>query len=105
MYKSIEKLFNNIGKKIKALAVKSFVILSLAAAITGIVLLAVEGNQDLILIIGLLLIFAAPIVILISSWLLYGFGEIVDKTCDIERNTRCRANIADIDINDELPEI
>ena len=37
---------------------------------------------------AIILLFVGPIVAWISSWLLYGFGELIDKVCDIERNTR-----------------
>lgn len=29
-----------------------------------------------------------PVIAWVSSWLLYGFGELIDKTCEIEYNTR-----------------
>ena len=76
-------MYNNIGKKIKALAKAAFVVEAIAAVIAGIILL-IETEEWLYLLIVVL----GPVVAWISSWLLYGFGEIIDKLCDIERNTR-----------------
>ena len=76
-------MYENIGKKIKLLAQAIFISESIAAVITGIVLWIdiEEGWCAMVL-------FGGPVVAWISSWLLYGFGELIDKVCDIERNTR-----------------
>ena len=76
-------MYDNIGGKIKGLAKATFIVEAIAAVITGIVLWCKteEGLCALIL-------FCGPIVAWISSWLLYGFGESIDKLCDIEQNTR-----------------
>ena len=78
-------MYNNIGGKIKGLAKASFIVAAIAAVITGIALMATD--EDLILY-GLLVMVVGPIVAWVSSWLLYGFGELIDKASDIERNTR-----------------
>lgn len=78
-------MYDNIGGKIKGLAKASFVVATIAEVITGFALMAVD--EDLI-IYGLLAMFVGPIVAWISSWCLYGFGELIDKACEIERNTR-----------------
>lgn len=78
-------MYEHIGKKIKGLAKATFVVEAIAAVITGISLMA--GDEDLILY-GLLVFVVGPIVAWVSSWLLYGFGELIDKACDIECNTR-----------------
>lgn len=80
-------MYDNIGGKIKGLAKAVFIVEAIAAVITGIGLIA--SDEDLIPI-GLLVLFGGPIVAWVSSWVLYGFGEIIDKLCDIERNTRGR---------------
>jgi hypothetical protein len=79
-------VYENIGKKIKVLAQAIFILESIAAVITGIVLWIdiEEGWCATVL-------FGGPVVAWISSWLLYGFGELIDKVCDIERNTRGEA--------------
>lgn len=78
-------MYDNIGEKIKGLAKAIFIVESIAAVIAGIALMA--SDEDLIPI-GLLVLVLGPVVAWVSSWLLYGFGELIDKTCDIERNTR-----------------
>ena len=78
-------MFNNIGKKFKVLAKVMFWLQAIGAVITGIILLA---EDDELLIYSLLLILAGPLYAWISSWFLYGFGELIDKAADIEYNTR-----------------
>ena len=75
-------MFDNIGGKIKGLAMVLFWIEAIAAVIVGLVL--VEDTDSL----SLLYAIAGVLVAWISAWFLYGFGEIIDKLCDIERNTR-----------------
>lgn len=84
-------MYDNIGGKIKGLAKAAFIVGAIAAVIAGIALMA--SDEDMILI-GLLVMVGGPIVAWVSSWLLYGFGEIIDKTCDIERNTRTGERIS-----------
>ena len=76
-------MYNDIGKKIKLLAKIEFYILAAFSLIGGIVLIAEEN-----VLLGLLVIIAGTLVSWISTWLFYGFGEIIDKLCDIEKNTR-----------------
>ena len=77
-------MYDNIGGKIKGLAKTIFIVESIATVITGIALMATD--EDMILV-GLLVAILGPIVAWVSSWLLYGFGELIDKTCDIARNS------------------
>lgn len=74
-------MYDNIGRKIKVLAKAGFIIETILTVIVGSAL-AVCG-EDL----GMLILFGGPIIAWLSSWLLYGFGELIDKTCDIARNT------------------
>ena len=76
-------MYRNIGGKIKGLAIATFILECIAAIIAAIVLLSEEIWWG-----ALISIYCGPIVALFSSWLLYGFGEIIDKLCDIEQNTR-----------------
>ena len=75
-------MYDNIGGKIKGLAIASFIVEAIAAVITGIALWV--GTEEWWC---ALILFCGPIVAWVSSWLLYGFGEIIDKLCDIEHNT------------------
>lgn len=76
-------MYKNIGGKIKGLAIATFIVGVLASVITAIVLWIDTEKWWCALI-----LFLGPIVALILTWLLYGFGEIIDKLCDIEQNTR-----------------
>ncbi|MBE6956123.1 MAG: hypothetical protein E7450_01550 [Ruminococcaceae bacterium] len=78
-------MFRNIGKKIKVLALIIFIIETAAAVITGISMMAVD---EFLIPSGFLVLVAGPVVAWISSWFMYGFGEIIDKLTAIEKNTR-----------------
>ena len=69
--------YENIGDKIKGLAQMAFVVEAIAAVITGIALMA--SDEDLILY-GLLVLIAGPIIAWVSSWLLYGFGQLIENS-------------------------
>lgn len=77
-------MYDNIGKKIKGLAKALFIIEAIAAVIAGIVFWSIDEEFFFI---GLLVIVGGALLAWISSWFLYGFGELIDKTCDIARNT------------------
>ena len=77
--------YDDIGKKIKGLAKASFIVEAIGAIITGFAFLIGWGLDAWW---ALFIIFFGPIVAWVSSWLLYGFGELIDKTIDIEENTR-----------------
>ena len=69
--------YDNIGGKIKNLAVWVFRIEAIAAVITGIALMGTD--KDLILY-GLLFLLVGPISAWVSSWLLYGFGQLIENS-------------------------
>ena len=77
-------MYDNIGKKIKGLATVIFILEALAALISGIAFMAIDDDMIWL---GVLIIIIGPVFAWISSWLLYGFGELIDKTADIARNT------------------
>lgn len=74
--------YENIGDKIKGLAQMIFVIEAIAAFIAGIALIA--SDEDLIPL-GLLVIVIGPIIAWVSSWLLYGFGQLIENSDIIAR--------------------
>lgn len=80
-------LYANIGKKIKGWAKWTFIVEAIAAVITALSLLVSAEEAETALIAIAVLIFG-PLVAWVSSWLLYGFGELVDKTSANEENTR-----------------
>ena len=70
-------MYDNIGGKIKGLAKASFIVAAIAEVITGIALMATD--EDLILY-GLIVLILGPIIAWVSSWLLYGFGQLVENS-------------------------
>jgi hypothetical protein len=76
-------LYENIGGKIKNWAITIFVIEAIAAIISGIVMLSNDINLA-----GALTMIVGPFVAWVSSWLLYGFGELIETTAANESNTR-----------------
>lgn len=88
---TIRSWYDNIGGKIKSLAMWIFIIEAATTIIAGVslFLLAMAGGGPGP--VSLLLILTIPVVIVfefMSSWLLYAFGELVEKTQEIARNTR-----------------
>lgn len=77
-------MYDNIGGKIKGLAKAIFIVGAIAAVIAGV---AIMGSDEETIVIGSLVMIFGPLIAWVSSWLLYGFGELIDKTCDIARNT------------------
>ena len=77
-------MYENIGGKIKTLAGVIFAFEAIAAFIAAIAIMV--SDEDLIPY-GLIVLVVGPLVAWVSSWLLYGFGEIIDKLCAIEYNT------------------
>ena len=80
-----DNLYKNIGGKIKSWAKWIFIVEAIGAIITGVVLMATD--EDLI-VYGLLTLVCGPIIAWVGSWILYAFGELVEKTADNENNTR-----------------
>ena len=79
-------MYDNIGKKLKGLAKAMCIIETIGGVIAGIVMMADGGDEEIF--IGFLIMALSFFVAWVSSWFLYGFGELVDKVTDIERNTR-----------------
>lgn len=73
-------MFKKIDSKIKVIAWLIFVI-GLIAVLAGIIVLVGVGSESE-LIIGLVLMLCS-IVSVFASWILYGFGVLVEKVCNI----------------------
>lgn len=72
-------MYKNIGRKIKILAIVIAVILAIMFIIVGV---SRAVNKQVVA--AILVIIFGPVISWISSFVLYGFGELVDKTCEIE---------------------
>ena len=93
-------MFNNIGKKIKGfvtfLCVLGFILVGLAAigGIIGGIIVMVRGG----ILAGVLTIFGAivgaalgALFVWLGCFVFYGYGELIDKTADIAKNTELTA--------------
>lgn len=81
-------MFQNIGKKIKTLAVVVCWIGIAGSVIGGIVMCAVGADSsggDLLIGLGLPLIFLGPLFSWIGSFVLYGYGDMITRIRRIER--------------------
>ena len=74
-------MFDNVGVKIKGLAKALFIIETVLAVIAGFGVMLVASK---LFVVGLWILLFGPIAAWISSLLIYGFGELIDKVCDIE---------------------
>lgn len=72
----MDKLYENIGGKIKKWAKWIFIVEAVCTIITGFILLF-DCNADNVLWI-LLIIILGPIVAFVSTWILYAFGQLVE---------------------------
>ena len=69
--------YDNIGGKIKSWAKWIFGAGAIAAIIAGFVMIIQDSDMALV---GLLTIILGPIVAWVSSWLLYGFGQLIENS-------------------------
>lgn len=83
-------MFQNIGGKIKGLAKVAFCIGAIASVILGLFLL-ISGEGiigDVCFIIGPVFLILGPILSWLSSFVLYGFGELVDCVSNINEQIK-----------------
>ena len=78
-------MYENIGEKIKGLAIGMFALGAISSFVGGLILICTSVMQ---IFAGLLIWILGPIFSWMLSCVLYGFGELIDKARDIERNTR-----------------
>ncbi len=78
----LENMYENIGGKIKGLAKWIFIVEALGSIITGLILAFEEDS------LFILMAICGPIVAWVSSWVLYAFGELVEKICDNESHNK-----------------
>jgi len=74
----LDRLYEEIGEKIKNWAKWIFIIEAIASVVGGIALII----EDLALI-GVLVMVLGPVAAWVLSWLLYAFGELVETVCSI----------------------
>ena len=74
--------YDDIGGKIKSLALASFVVEAFAAIMIGFTFLIVWGFEDAWW--ALFIMLFGPLVAWVGSWFVYGFGEIVERVSNID---------------------
>ncbi len=84
----LDKLYINIGEKIKNLATWIFVLEAVITIIIGILVIAQSYGSLTVIICGVAITIIGPFLSLLSTWLLYGIGVLIEKACQIEQNTR-----------------
>lgn len=87
----MDGLYGNIGGKIKGMAKVFFIVESIITILAGVALLisAIDSyNSEERFLLGFFFLALGPVIAWISSWLLYAFGELVEKTRANENNTR-----------------
>jgi len=79
-------MFDNIGGKIKTLAVIICALGIIASVIAAIVIivLAIENHITRDIYLGFGLLIAGPLASWIGSFFVYGFGELIEKVSNIE---------------------
>ena len=76
--------YENIGGKIKGLARAAFIVEAIAAVISGLVMMV---EDDDMIPFALLVMVVGPIVAWVGSWLLYGFGQLIENSDTLVKNT------------------
>ena len=70
-------MYDNIGGKIKSWAKVSFLVTAVIEVITGIALITTDEDPAVY---GWLIMILGPIAAWVSSWLLYGFGQLIENS-------------------------
>lgn len=96
-------MYKNIGKKIKMLAKVMAIILTVLAVIMGIFITVTyckpivaqslgyvydASYKATVIIIAVLIVLVIAVVNWLTSWCLYGFGELIDNTAAIKKQTK-----------------
>lgn len=80
-------MFENIGAKIKTLAVGIMIVGVIVYVLVGMTVLVLGADQEEggMILIGFLIMALGTLIAWISSWFLYGYGELIDKVSKIEK--------------------
>lgn len=80
-------MYDNIGGKIKGLAMVICLLFGLTSVIVGIALIS---DDDLVAI-GIATMLLGPVLSWLFSCLIYGFGELIEKVTDIVSDMQAKA--------------
>ena len=84
-------MFTNIGKKIKVLAIVLTVIGILAYVIIGVIIIANSRHNDELVVIGIAIMIIGSLMSWLSSFILYGFGQLIDNSDILVQQARNRS--------------
>jgi|GEM_PF-1086260 len=92
-------MFADIGKKIKGVA-RTTANIQIAISIIIAIFVCVVAFDDIeeywwMFLLAIAIVIIGCAIAWSSAYLLYGFGELIDKTCDIEKNTRGNRKVLD----------
>ena len=93
-------MYNNIAGKIKLLAKIGFIVETIAIVIAGIGILLTD-DEVINILTGVLVMVMAPFAAWVSSWVLYGFGELIENTAKLVSNNKTNSPTS----NNDLPEL
>ncbi len=88
-------MYQNIGGKIKGFARAVFIVSASIMSLGGLVMISggIAAESAALSFTGLAVMILGVLVSWLSTWLLYGFGELIEKTSMNEENTRCICNM------------
>lgn len=81
-------MYNNIGNKIKALAKVICIFIAVVWVIIGFSFILTKNSSPFIRLIGLLIIVVGPLFAWINSFLLYGYGELIEQNAEIRKEIK-----------------
>ena len=81
-------MYNNIGKKIKILAKIICIVIAVFWVIVGFVLIFGRYSSPFVRLIGFLTAIVGPFFAWVSSFLLYGYGELIEQNAEIKKEIK-----------------
>ena len=84
---AVDGWYTDIGKKIKGWAKTVFIVEAIVCVVGAIIMLFTAEDGGMIFA-AIMTAVVGPIIAWVSSWILYAFGELVDKTAANEKHMR-----------------
>jgi hypothetical protein len=83
------KMYNNIGRKIKTLAKVICICIAVVWIIIGFSLILNRYSSPFVRLMGLLIILIGPLFAWVNSFLLYGYGELIEQNKEMLNEIKC----------------
>lgn len=81
-------MYNNIGQKIKTLAKVICICIAVVWIIIGFSLILNRYSSPFVRLMGLLIILIGPLFAWVNSFLLYGYGELIEQNAEIRKEIK-----------------